>query len=174
MERATHINIAMIEDTGTNGTARSKVVTALDQNKQRRGSTVSFHNIQYKVQLQSGFFCKRKTSPREILVDLKSVAKLSTICLLFLLCLCQLYLSLYFLNFLRFLITKMPPLLQKNTSDIEIHRFLNCGTVLFSLHIALLTQSPVKKSIKLLMIWGFFSDCCLFIQIINYFLRARD
>lgn len=73
MERANHINIAMIEDIGTNGTARSKVVAAMDQNKQPCGSTVSFHNIQYKVKLKSGFFCKRKTSPREILVDLKSV-----------------------------------------------------------------------------------------------------
>lgn len=73
MERASHINIAMIEDIGTNGMARSKVV---DQIKQPCGSTVSFHNIQYKVQLKSGSFCKRKTSPREILVDLKSVAKI--------------------------------------------------------------------------------------------------
>uniref|UniRef100_A0A3B4YFE9 Broad substrate specificity ATP-binding cassette transporter ABCG2 n=1 Tax=Seriola lalandi dorsalis TaxID=1841481 RepID=A0A3B4YFE9_SERLL len=71
MERANHINIAMIEDIGTNGMARSKVITATDQNKQPCGSTVSFHNIQYKVQLKSGFFCKRKTSPKEILVDLK-------------------------------------------------------------------------------------------------------
>lgn len=76
MERANHVNIAMIEDIGTNGTARSKVTAAVDQNKKPCGSTVSFHNIQYKVQLKSGFLCKRKTSPREILVDLKSVVKL--------------------------------------------------------------------------------------------------
>ncbi|XP_010751585.3 broad substrate specificity ATP-binding cassette transporter ABCG2d [Larimichthys crocea] len=75
MERASHINIAMTEDIGTNGTARSKVITAMDQNKQPCGSTVSFHNIQYKVQLKSGFFCKRKTSPREILVDLNGIMR---------------------------------------------------------------------------------------------------
>ncbi|XP_023283991.1 ATP-binding cassette sub-family G member 2-like [Seriola lalandi dorsalis] len=75
MERANHINIAMIEDIGTNGMARSKVITATDQNKQPCGSTVSFHNIQYKVQLKSGFFCKRKTSPKEILVDLNGIMR---------------------------------------------------------------------------------------------------
>lgn len=72
-ERAHHIDIAMIEDIGTNGTARPKVAPATDQNKHPRGSTVSFHNIQYKVQLKSGSLCKRKTSLREILLDLKSV-----------------------------------------------------------------------------------------------------
>ncbi|TKS68340.1 ATP-binding cassette sub-family G member 2 [Collichthys lucidus] len=75
MERASHINIAMTEDIGTNGTARSKVIPATDQNKQSCGSTVSFHNIQYKVQLKSGFFCKRKTSSREILVDLNGIMR---------------------------------------------------------------------------------------------------
>uniref|UniRef100_A0A3B4YFA8 Broad substrate specificity ATP-binding cassette transporter ABCG2 n=1 Tax=Seriola lalandi dorsalis TaxID=1841481 RepID=A0A3B4YFA8_SERLL len=53
----------------------SKVITATDQNKQPCGSTVSFHNIQYKVQLKSGFFCKRKTSPKEILVDLNGIMR---------------------------------------------------------------------------------------------------
>uniref|UniRef100_A0A671WBZ3 Broad substrate specificity ATP-binding cassette transporter ABCG2 n=1 Tax=Sparus aurata TaxID=8175 RepID=A0A671WBZ3_SPAAU len=75
MERANHVNIAMIEDIGTNGTARSKVTAAVDQNKKPCGSTVSFHNIQYKVQLKSGFLCKRKTSPREILVDLNGIMR---------------------------------------------------------------------------------------------------
>uniref|UniRef100_A0A8C4GVI7 Broad substrate specificity ATP-binding cassette transporter ABCG2 n=1 Tax=Dicentrarchus labrax TaxID=13489 RepID=A0A8C4GVI7_DICLA len=54
---------------------QSKVVTAMDQNKQPCGSTVSFHNIQYKVQLKSGFLCKRKTSAREILVDLNGIMR---------------------------------------------------------------------------------------------------
>uniref|UniRef100_A0A671WG21 Broad substrate specificity ATP-binding cassette transporter ABCG2 n=1 Tax=Sparus aurata TaxID=8175 RepID=A0A671WG21_SPAAU len=44
-------------------------------NKKPCGSTVSFHNIQYKVQLKSGFLCKRKTSPREILVDLNGIMR---------------------------------------------------------------------------------------------------
>lgn len=75
MERANHINIAMIDDIDTNGTGRSKVITAIDQKKQQCGSTVSFHNIQYKVQLRGGFFCKMKTNTKEILVDLKLVVK---------------------------------------------------------------------------------------------------
>lgn len=101
MERANHVNIAMIEDIGTNGTARSKVTAAVDQNKKPCGSTVSFHNIQYKVQLKSGFLCKRKTSPREILVDLKSVVKLVHLlfCVSLALCLCELYPSLQLLLF---------------------------------------------------------------------------
>ncbi len=77
MERTNHINITMTEDIGTNGTARSKVIKAMDQNKQPCGSTVSFHNIQYKMQLKSGFLCKKKTTSREILVDLKSVIKIA-------------------------------------------------------------------------------------------------
>ncbi|XP_028273746.1 ATP-binding cassette sub-family G member 2-like [Parambassis ranga] len=75
MERANHINIAMTEDTGTNGIKRSKVGTAMDQNKQPRGSTVSFHNIQYKVHLKSGILCKRKVTPREILMDLNGIMR---------------------------------------------------------------------------------------------------
>ncbi len=78
MERASHINIAMIEDIGTNGMSRSKVISAMDHNKQPCGSTVSFHNIQYKVQLKSGFLCKKKTISREILVDLKLVVKIAS------------------------------------------------------------------------------------------------
>lgn len=73
MERANHISIAMVDDIGSNGTGRSKVGTAVNQNKQACGSTVSFHNIHYRVQLKGGMFCRRKTSPKEILVDLKLV-----------------------------------------------------------------------------------------------------
>lgn len=87
MERANHINIAMIEDIDTNGTGRSKVNATVDQNKQPCGSTVSFHNIQYKVQQRGGFFCKRKSSTKEILADLKlvltSVHPLFPVCLAF-------------------------------------------------------------------------------------------
>ncbi|KAK5608465.1 ATP-binding cassette sub- G member 2 [Crenichthys baileyi] len=71
MEGAGHINIAMIEDIGTNGIAQSKMSTDLNRTKQACGSTVSFHNIQYNVHMRSGFFCKAKLSPKEILVDLK-------------------------------------------------------------------------------------------------------
>ncbi|XP_029007626.1 broad substrate specificity ATP-binding cassette transporter ABCG2d [Betta splendens] len=73
MEKVGHVNIAMTEDTGTNGTHRSKV--SVDQNKQSSGSTVSFHNIQYKVQLKTGFICNRQTASRDILLDLNGVMK---------------------------------------------------------------------------------------------------
>lgn len=69
MDRANHINIAMTDSADINGSARSKAMAAED----RGGSTVSFHNIQYKVQLRSGIFGKKKSSGREILTDLKSV-----------------------------------------------------------------------------------------------------
>uniref|UniRef100_A0A3B4FYS0 Broad substrate specificity ATP-binding cassette transporter ABCG2 n=1 Tax=Pundamilia nyererei TaxID=303518 RepID=A0A3B4FYS0_9CICH len=75
MEKTSHINIAMIEDIGTNGMAVSKVGTGVDGTKQRCGSTVSFHNIQYKVQQQSGFLCKRKILSKEILVDLNGIMR---------------------------------------------------------------------------------------------------
>uniref|UniRef100_A0AAQ6IDH7 ABC transporter domain-containing protein n=1 Tax=Anabas testudineus TaxID=64144 RepID=A0AAQ6IDH7_ANATE len=39
------------------------------------GSTVSFHSIHYKVQLQNGFFCRRQTSPKEILVNLNGIMR---------------------------------------------------------------------------------------------------
>lgn len=83
MERANHINIAMMDDIDVNGTSRSKVMSDIDQNKQPCGSTVSFHNIQYKVQLKGGVFCKKKTSPKEILVDLKLVLTASSVLYLF-------------------------------------------------------------------------------------------
>uniref|UniRef100_A0AAX7SFS9 Broad substrate specificity ATP-binding cassette transporter ABCG2 n=1 Tax=Astatotilapia calliptera TaxID=8154 RepID=A0AAX7SFS9_ASTCA len=73
--KTSHINIAMIEDIGTNGMAVSKVGTGVDGTKQRCGSTVSFHNIQYKVQQQSGFLCKRKILSKEILVDLNGIMR---------------------------------------------------------------------------------------------------
>ena len=76
MERANHINIAMMDDIDANGTARSKVITAVEQSKQPCGSTVSFHNIHYKVQLKGGFLCQRKTNPKEILFNLKLVKQI--------------------------------------------------------------------------------------------------
>ncbi|KAK9540518.1 hypothetical protein VZT92_002965 [Zoarces viviparus] len=71
--RGCHINIGLTEDDGTNGMA--KAATAADQKKPPSGSTMSFHNIQYKVQQKSGLLCKRKTSPREILFDLNGIMR---------------------------------------------------------------------------------------------------
>lgn len=73
MERANHINIAMTDSIDINGSAGSKVSAAADRSGQPLGSTVSFHNIQYKVQLRSGIFGKENSSGKEILTDLKLV-----------------------------------------------------------------------------------------------------
>ncbi|XP_068445166.1 broad substrate specificity ATP-binding cassette transporter ABCG2d [Clinocottus analis] len=71
MERG-HVNIAMTEDGDTNGVDRSKDVTAVEQ--KTRGSIMSFHNIQYKVQL-SGGLCNNKTTPRDILFDINGIMR---------------------------------------------------------------------------------------------------
>ncbi|CAB1327291.1 unnamed protein product [Coregonus sp. 'balchen'] len=50
--------------------------TTVELNKlQPRGSTVSFHSIQYKVKLKTGPLCKRKNTGREILVDLNGIMR---------------------------------------------------------------------------------------------------
>ena len=71
MERANHINIAMTDDPTTNGMPKSKVIFTVDKSWQPMGAVVSFHDIQYKVVVKSGPLCKRKVTPRGILVDLK-------------------------------------------------------------------------------------------------------
>ncbi|XP_012737706.3 broad substrate specificity ATP-binding cassette transporter ABCG2 [Fundulus heteroclitus] len=75
MEGGGHVNIAMIEDIGTNGTSQPKTSTDLNRTKRACGSTVSFHNIQYNVHTKSGFFCKAKRSPKEILMDLNGIMR---------------------------------------------------------------------------------------------------
>uniref|UniRef100_A0A3Q2TJE2 Broad substrate specificity ATP-binding cassette transporter ABCG2 n=1 Tax=Fundulus heteroclitus TaxID=8078 RepID=A0A3Q2TJE2_FUNHE len=49
--------------------------TDLNRTKRACGSTVSFHNIQYNVHTRSGFFCKAKRSPKEILMDLNGIMR---------------------------------------------------------------------------------------------------
>uniref|UniRef100_A0A3Q2UL68 Broad substrate specificity ATP-binding cassette transporter ABCG2 n=1 Tax=Fundulus heteroclitus TaxID=8078 RepID=A0A3Q2UL68_FUNHE len=68
-ERKTVLNI------GTNGTSQPKTSTDLNRTKRACGSTVSFHNIQYNVHTRSGFFCKAKRSPKEILMDLNGIMR---------------------------------------------------------------------------------------------------
>ncbi|XP_033827771.1 broad substrate specificity ATP-binding cassette transporter ABCG2d [Periophthalmus magnuspinnatus] len=76
MERVSHINIAMVEDRGTNGTrSRPDVQTATEHDLKPCGSTVSFHSLQYKVQVKSAPLCKRKTASRQILHELNGVMK---------------------------------------------------------------------------------------------------
>ncbi|XP_029949983.1 broad substrate specificity ATP-binding cassette transporter ABCG2d [Salarias fasciatus] len=75
METSNRVSIAMMEDIGTNGVAGSKVGPAVDRNSQRCGAAVSFHSIQYRVQLKSGLFCKRKITSRDILLDLNGIMK---------------------------------------------------------------------------------------------------
>lgn len=74
MERANHISIAMTDSIDINGFSGSKLTAAAaDRSGRPLGSTVSFHNIQYRVQLRSGIFRKEKSTGKEILTDLKLV-----------------------------------------------------------------------------------------------------
>ncbi|XP_030643909.1 ATP-binding cassette sub-family G member 2-like [Chanos chanos] len=73
-DRTNHINIQMVQDLGTNGTAGPKVVTT-GTVRPLHGATVSFHNINYSVDLKSGPLCKRKVIHKEILVDLSGIMK---------------------------------------------------------------------------------------------------
>lgn len=73
MERAHHISIAMIDNIDINGSAGSKVAVAADRGGPPLGSTVSFHDIRYKVQLRGGILGKKESSGKEILADLKLV-----------------------------------------------------------------------------------------------------
>uniref|UniRef100_A0A3P9JND8 Broad substrate specificity ATP-binding cassette transporter ABCG2 n=1 Tax=Oryzias latipes TaxID=8090 RepID=A0A3P9JND8_ORYLA len=75
MERAGHVNIAMREDISTAKMGQSEVGAATDWNQQPCGSTVSFHNVHYKVQLKSGPICQRKRNPMQILMDLNGIMR---------------------------------------------------------------------------------------------------
>ncbi|KAG9347083.1 hypothetical protein JZ751_006010 [Albula glossodonta] len=66
-ERSKHINIPMAEYASSNGATGGQGANV----KSPHGSTVSFHNIHYSVDLKSGPVCKRKVTTKEILVDLK-------------------------------------------------------------------------------------------------------
>ncbi|KAJ3615119.1 hypothetical protein NHX12_018687 [Muraenolepis orangiensis] len=74
-ESVGHVNVAMLDDLGrTNGLARPASVTVEQQATQTCSSTVSFHNIQYKIRMKNGFFSAGWTT-REILVDLNGVMR---------------------------------------------------------------------------------------------------
>ncbi|KAG5844911.1 hypothetical protein ANANG_G00133180 [Anguilla anguilla] len=70
-DRSNHINIPMVEDSSANGTSRRQGGSM----KRPHGSTVSFHNINYNVELKSGPICKRKVTVKEILIDLNGLMK---------------------------------------------------------------------------------------------------
>uniref|UniRef100_A0A8B9JPX6 ATP-binding cassette, sub-family G (WHITE), member 2d n=1 Tax=Astyanax mexicanus TaxID=7994 RepID=A0A8B9JPX6_ASTMX len=74
MKPVNHANIEMIEEVGQNGTVGSKIVTT-ESFRQPRGSTVSFHNIQYSVKMKSGPLCKKKVITKDILQDLNGIMK---------------------------------------------------------------------------------------------------
>ncbi|XP_071234559.1 broad substrate specificity ATP-binding cassette transporter ABCG2-like [Salvelinus alpinus] len=64
-------HILVMEDRGTNGSPES-TGTAMSPH----GSTISFHNIHYKVTKRSGCLCmKRKTTTKDILIDLNGLMK---------------------------------------------------------------------------------------------------
>ncbi|KAJ8000719.1 hypothetical protein DPEC_G00183270 [Dallia pectoralis] len=83
-DRANHISVTMTEDiSSTNGLAkvvtgkvvtRSSSVTRPNKRHPPRGSTVSFHHIQYEVKVKAGAPC-RKGPVREILVDLNGIMR---------------------------------------------------------------------------------------------------
>uniref|UniRef100_A0A3P9MKX5 Broad substrate specificity ATP-binding cassette transporter ABCG2 n=1 Tax=Oryzias latipes TaxID=8090 RepID=A0A3P9MKX5_ORYLA len=75
MTRAGHINIAIMEDISTARMGQSEVGAATVWNQQPCGSTVSFHNVHYKVQLKSGPICQRKMNPMQILMDLNGIMR---------------------------------------------------------------------------------------------------
>ncbi|CAL8331717.1 unnamed protein product [Lota lota] len=79
IEKVGHINVTMLDDIGhTNGlVGPNSTFNSMKQAKQTCSSTVSFHNIQYKVQLKNSLFCTGKNSrvTREILVDLNGVMR---------------------------------------------------------------------------------------------------
>ncbi|KAI1883625.1 hypothetical protein AGOR_G00233500 [Albula goreensis] len=70
-ERSKHINIPMAEYASSNGASGGQGANV----KSPHGSTVSFHNIHYSVDLKSGPVCKRKVTTKEILVDLNGLMK---------------------------------------------------------------------------------------------------
>lgn len=71
MSKKYNSHILVMEDRGTNGSPESTGTT-----KSLQGSTVSFHNIHYKVTQRSGCLCmKRKTTTKDILVDLNGLMK---------------------------------------------------------------------------------------------------
>ncbi|CAL8272865.1 unnamed protein product [Gadus morhua 'NCC'] len=74
VEKVGHINVAMLDDISPKNGLKGPTSTF---SSTPCSATVSFHNIQYKVQLKSGFFCVGKNSrvTREILVDLNGVMR---------------------------------------------------------------------------------------------------
>uniref|UniRef100_A0A673W0B9 ATP-binding cassette, sub-family G (WHITE), member 2a n=1 Tax=Salmo trutta TaxID=8032 RepID=A0A673W0B9_SALTR len=71
MSKKYNSHILVMEDRGTNGSPESTGTA-----KSLQGSTVSFHNIHYKVTQRSGCLCiKRKTTTKDILVDLNGLMK---------------------------------------------------------------------------------------------------
>ncbi|XP_057699323.1 broad substrate specificity ATP-binding cassette transporter ABCG2d [Corythoichthys intestinalis] len=76
MERGCHINVAMLDDTGGNGLAGSGIATVTEPAaKQPHGSTVSFHDVRYKVHVQGGFFGRKTSSSRQILMDINGIMR---------------------------------------------------------------------------------------------------
>ncbi|XP_066574197.1 broad substrate specificity ATP-binding cassette transporter ABCG2 [Amia ocellicauda] len=71
--KAHHTSINMTEEVSTNGNSVRTFPT--QDNKAPQGSTVSFHNIHYKLDLKTGPLCRRKTSTKEILNDLNGIMR---------------------------------------------------------------------------------------------------
>uniref|UniRef100_A0AAQ5ZRL4 ABC transporter domain-containing protein n=1 Tax=Amphiprion ocellaris TaxID=80972 RepID=A0AAQ5ZRL4_AMPOC len=61
-------NVTM--ETGMNGASKHQPADS-----SRRGATVSFHNIHYKVKQGGSFFCPKKGTTKDILIDLNGIMK---------------------------------------------------------------------------------------------------
>ncbi|XP_023122123.2 broad substrate specificity ATP-binding cassette transporter ABCG2-like isoform X1 [Amphiprion ocellaris] len=57
-------------ETGMNGASKHQPADS-----SRRGATVSFHNIHYKVKQGGSFFCPKKGTTKDILIDLNGIMK---------------------------------------------------------------------------------------------------
>ncbi|MBN3315629.1 ABCG2 protein, partial [Atractosteus spatula] len=72
-DRIDHTAVRASDGVSTNGTCEIKM--SPQNTKSTRGSTVSFHNIHYRVKVRSGLLCKRKTTTKEILTDLNGIMR---------------------------------------------------------------------------------------------------
>ncbi|KAL4640448.1 ATP-binding cassette sub-family G member 2-like [Arapaima gigas] len=64
------INMPMVEDPSTNGVHPPRLIATTGLSC---GATVSFHNIQYRVEMKKGPACKRQIITKDILVDLNGI-----------------------------------------------------------------------------------------------------
>ncbi|KAL0157496.1 hypothetical protein M9458_002574, partial [Cirrhinus mrigala] len=65
----TAVQMTTVDDQNNN-VPRTKLSTSMSSSSAKRGATVSFHNINYSVKMNSGSLCKRKVTKKNILIEL--------------------------------------------------------------------------------------------------------